>query len=188
MPVYHVPSGPQNLDGLFPTIVWSNVADYWLEILAGGTVLATTPLIKMGCCCSDEDVVIHFRNYLGTFDQAPFQKPTIVKTTKSGEWKKSLAYPLAKQDTGWNRFNVNSNDTYEAVNTCFNESDSFWLQQLFDTSVAFMQWTSVEGEGNFFLPIVILDGDFQKESSDYSASSKATVKFKLGNEYIIQRN
>lgn len=190
--VYYVPSGPKNLHGIadFVSVDWNQVADYWLEITSGGSIIATTPLMKMGCCCEDDGIIIHFRQYGGGMDQIPFQRPTISHDTKSEFWKKSLRHPLNKQDTGWNRNNVTAQDTYEAKSTCLNDGDKNWAQELVDTTIAFKQFQSVQGEGALLVPITILDGAYEKQVWDDGSfrSSSFVVKFRLGNDYIIQRN
>lgn len=51
--LFYIPSGPLNLQELFPDIEWKKVKDYYLEILEDDIVVATTPTFKIGCCCGD---------------------------------------------------------------------------------------------------------------------------------------
>lgn len=191
--IYDAPSGPKNLKVLFPSIVWETVVDYWIEVLAGGTILATSPMMKLGCCCGDDDIVVHFLNSLGRFDSMPFSKPHIIHDTKSGLFKKSLNDTFSRQDYGWQRFNVNANDTYEVKNTCINEADLIWATELLDSPFAFLQFDSDQqvddGLIDDYLPITILDGTFDKQKSDTSVfQSVLTIKFSLSNQFITQRN
>jgi hypothetical protein len=189
--IYDIPSGPKNLKDLFPDIVWETIDSYWIEALEGGTTLGTSPLMRMGCCCSDDDVVVHFMNSLGKFDSMPFQKPNITHDTKSS----SLYTPLSesvfdRKASGFKRFNVSANDTYEAKNVCINESDLFWVQELFDSPLAFLQYNldeQFDPVGETYLPINIVDNSFAKEQSDYK-SYILTIKFTLSNSFFIQRN
>lgn len=186
--VYYIPSGPKNLAVLFPSIDWTLVKDYTVSALSGGTTLATTPLMTMGCCCDTEDVTLHFLNYLGGYDSISFQKPLVTHEATDSVYQKSLNYPLVKTDFGIGRYNVKANDTYEARNTCLDESDLFWVQELYDSPSVFLQWAGTEGQSDSYLPIVVVEAKFTKESNDFNTiTSVVTIKFKFANEYTSIR-
>lgn len=190
--IFDVPSGPKNLAVLFPDIIWETVDQFYIQALAGGTIAATSPIYKMGCCCSDEDVIVHFLNSLGKFDSIPFQKPNISHETKSGLYSKSLNYNFNRKDWGWQRINVSSNDIYECKNSCLSERDMLWVQELFDSPLAFLQYDSdnqIDVIGDDYLPITILDNTFMKENDDFGVQVNVlTIKFTLGNKFFTQRN
>lgn len=188
--VYLIPSGPSNLTQIFPDIDWTQVEEYYVEIFnEDDDSIAFTPTYKMGCCCGEEDNIrISFFNSLGQYDGMSFGKPSILHETVSSSYAKSLGIPLSKRDTGIERFNVRSNDTYEVRNTCYNESQIKWAQEIVDTPKAFLQWTGIEGQDDDYIPIVILDSKLQKSKIVNDFSYEIVLQFKLANDRVIQRN
>jgi hypothetical protein len=186
--IYYIPSGPKNLTTLFPSINWDLIQDYYIEVLTGTTVVATTPTVKVNCCCDPDGIRIDFFNALGQYDGITFQKPTITHDVEDSIYEKSISYPLQKTDTGMERFNVSSNDTYEAVTNCYDESDKDWLMELFDNTKAFIEWTSDEGEGSSYLPIIITSKSFTKQKNFGATIYPVKIQFQLANKFSVQRN
>jgi hypothetical protein len=139
-------------------------------------------MIVIGCCCGPEDIVVHFLNYLGAIDSIPFSEPKITHESKSSLYRKSLDHPLQRTDYGWQRFNVKSNDIYECSTNCYDEDDRAWIQEVFDSTFAFLQVTGKQGLPDSYIPITILDGTWEKSSDIFK------MQFRLANEYVIQRN
>lgn len=186
--VYYIPSGPKNLTLLFPTIDWNNVVDYVVGTQdANGDTLCETPLFKIGCCCDERRIRLFFFNYDGSFDAINFKMPKVTYDVTSASYQKGLQYPLIRRDTGLERFDINANDTYEAINTCYGEKDRNWLQQCISSPKAFMQWDGIEGQGDGYIPVTILDSSFPKVSID-AFNYVFSIKFKLANSFFIQRN
>lgn len=187
--IYYIPSGPKNLIELFPAIDWNRIDDYYLEILAGNTVIGTTTHFNMGCCCADDGVRIIFTNSLGaTADGINFNKPTILHETEFDTYQKSLAYPLVKTDTGTEKFNIRSNDTYECTSNCYEEDDMIWITELFSSSKAYMQIKGTQLQTDDHIPIIILSKQFQKQKNQNEYSYLVTVQFQLANGYMNLRN
>ena len=186
--IFYIPNGVRNLTPQFLTVNWNNVQDYYVQAIdQDGAVVGTTCVNVVSNCCCDDGVKIHFLNYLGTFDAAGFLKPRVVHEDSSGEFKKSLSYPLEKTDTGIERFNVSSNDTYEAKRKC-REDEMTWLQELKDSPKAYMEWQGIEGQPDGYIPITILTGKFEKLKNDREFDYEMVIQFKLSNEYQIIRN
>lgn len=186
--VYLIPSGPKNIDSLFPTIDFSQVKEYFIEAKnTDNVVVATTPLYQSNCCCPEEKIRIHFLNYVGTYDAINFRKPSIVHEDAADEFKKGLSYPLQKTDTGSERFNVNSNDTYTAKIYC-NEGDMPFLQELADSPKMFMEWKGTEGQPDDYIPVVKIAGKFDKLKNVDEWRYEFVLEFKLSNDFSSLRN
>lgn len=186
--VFLIPAGPKNLKSLFPGVDFSRVSDYYLEIKnTGNTVVATTPVYKCNCCCTDDKIRIHFLNYLGTYDAVNFRKPAIEHDDTSAQYKNGLSYPLQKTDTGTERFNVSSNDIHTALLKC-KEADMPWLQELADSPKMFLEWTGIEGQADDYIPIIKKDGKFDKLKNQEEFDYEFILEFELSNDYFAIRN
>ncbi len=186
--VYLIPDGPKNLASLFPEINWNDITEYFIQVLdVNNLIVGTTPTIKLCNCVNDESVVISFLNYLGAFDTVIFQKPHVVHEPLSSEYKKGLNHPLSKTDTGIERFNVTSNDMYEAKRKC-TEDEMIWLQECADSPKAFMAWAGIQGQADNYLPIRILDFKFDKLKNQNEYEYDFIIQFKLSNEFMSIRN
>lgn len=183
MNVYYIPSGTKNLNNLFPELNFNEVKDYYVEVYNDATVIATTPVFNVGCCC---DIRVIFYNYLGTYDGINFSAPNIIHENISKLFQKGLSYPLSETDTGLERYGISSNDTYDVINTCYTEKDKEWVQELLDSPKAFITTIGIEGLPDAYLPIIILDSKFEKQRNTFDYIIK--LQFKLSNEFIIIRN
>jgi hypothetical protein len=187
MPVYLLPDGPKNLAAIFTGVNFDTVTDYYIQAMDGSTVVATS-VVNHNCKCNnDESVSVHFLNYLGAIDSVIFPKPKILHDASGGEFINGLSYPLSKTDTGIERFNVRSNDTYEAKRIC-TEAEMVWLQEAMDSPKAFMEWNGEEEQPDDYLPIVILNGKFEKQKNEREYSYEFVLTFKYSNEFMIIRN
>lgn len=189
-PVFELPDGPKNLSALFPAIDWSQVEEYSVSLkTTGDAVLVTTAKQLTGCCCNEDVVRLHFENYLGRWDAVNFDRVSIVHEASSAEYKKPLPDHFTKTDTGTERFSVRSGDIYTASTTCYPEEAMAWLMELADTKKALMEWKGIEGQADSFLPVVVLDGKYdKKKSTDDRYIYVFTIQFKMSNEIIQIRN
>lgn len=187
---FQLPSGPKNLQSLFPTIEFSQVDEYFLEIQDKDSleILATTNNFKRSCCCNDDTFRLFFVNYLGGIDAINFRTVTEETETVSTSWKKPLQYPLAKWDGGTQRFNVTSNESVVAVNTCFGEDDQEWLKELLAAPNAWVQWFGIQGQDDDYIPVLIKDGKFLTRKFDERYIYVLQIEFEYSNENIILRN
>jgi hypothetical protein len=185
--VFDLPNGPKNLAPLFPGIDWSQVAEYETLLKDGDTVLVTSTMNVLSCSCED-DIRICFENRLGRWDYINFSRVGIVHSSESSEYKKSLPLVHDIMETGIERFNVRSNETFEAISFCYTEQDLAWCMELADTAKAFMVFNSSEGQADTFLPIVVLDGKRDQKKIQDEFSTAFTIQFKMANENNLIRN
>jgi hypothetical protein len=187
-PVFNLPSGPKNLSVLFPSTDWNQVDHYYVEVRdAADAIVLRTPDYYLGCCCADDKVRLHFRNGLGAFDAVNFQPPQIVHENSSAEYRKQLPTSLQKTDAASERFNIRSNVTYTCMTDCYNETDMPWLMELADTGKALMEWTGTQGQSDSYIPVIILDGKYDKKKINDAWLYQFSVSFKMSNENILQR-
>ncbi len=189
-PIFYLPDGPKNLSGIFPLIDFGNVAEYYVELKDDtDVVLLRTNTLKTGCCCSNERVRLHFLNALGCFDAVNFNPPRILHSVTSSEFKNVLPDPFSKTDSQLGRFNVRSNETYEAMTDCYTQEAQQWLMELADSTIAFMEWTGTQGQPDSYIPIKILDKDgYEVKKNENEHIYQFKITFRVSNENIIQRN
>lgn len=184
--VFNIPAGIKNLSEVFPAVNWDNVRSYTVSVTDGASTIATTPLIRVACCPSDS-IRIHFLNSLGGFDAVDFYKPKVVHEDTASQFQKPLPFPLLKTDTGTERFNIKSNDTYEAKLNC-HEEDMDFIRELADSPKMFLEWEGTEGQADSYIPLVKVAGKFDKLKNDLEFSYSYIIQFKLSNEYVNLRN
>lgn len=181
-----IPSGPKNLAGLFPSLDWNNIKSYFIEVTDGASTIATSPTMVVGCC-PDDAIRLHFLNNLGAYDAVNFYKPKVIHEDSAAEYQNALSYPLEKTDTGTERFNIKSNDTYEAKLNC-NEADMPFLRELADSPKIFFEWTGTEGQEDSYIPVVKISGKFEQLKNVDEFRYEFIILFKLSNEYFTIRN
>jgi len=185
MESYFIPSGPKNLEALFPAVNFDKILSYWIVVKdINGNVIGTTPLFQMNCCCPDGYIRIEFMNDSGTRDAVNFGKPYIIQSSQSSIFQKAkISNSNAKDDFGLRRFNVVANDVYECTTTCYDEGAMEWLSELFRSPIAYLHHEGNQGQQEYILPINILDTDFtlQKNAEEYVYL--VTLKFNLANIY-----
>lgn len=185
--IFNIPAGPKNLKALFPSLDFGNMKEYTLEVLdSSGNVIATTPLMKLQCV-PEKFVRLHFLNNLGTYDAVNFLKPIIVHEDQASEYQKPLVYPLIKEEAGNERFDVTSNDTYEAKHY-FNEDDMPWLREMADSPKIFLQWEGIEGQLSGYIPVIKISGKLETLKNFDDFRYEFVIQYKLSNEYITVRN
>lgn len=186
---YHIPNGPKNLETLFPSINFSQLSHYYIEVLdSDGDVVATSPINQLGGCCEDDKVRIHFLNRLGGIDAINFKLLNEEHEAKSDGFEKPIQYPLVKSEHGGSRLNVKSNDTFKAVNTTYSENEKNWLEELFDSPLAWMEWEGTEGQDDSYIPVIIKDVKFDKVKEEDRFNYEVTIEFILSHEKFNLRN
>jgi hypothetical protein len=190
MVTFLLPSGPKNLQSLFPGVDFSQVDEYYLQIQDQDSleVLSTTNRFKRSCCCNEDVFRLFFVNYLGGIDAINFRLMTEETEMVSSSWKKPLQYPLAKWDGGTQRYNVTSNETWVGLNTCFQEEDEEWLKELLGSPNAWIQWIGTQGQDDDYIPVVIKDGKFLTRKFEGRYLYELLLTIEMANENIILRN
>lgn len=190
MVTFLLPSGPKNLQSLFPGVDFSQVDEYYLQIQDQDSleVLATTNRFNRACCCNDDTFRLFFVNYLGGIDAINFRLITEETETVSSSWKKPLKYPLEKWDGGKQRYNVTSNETWVAFNKCFQEEDQAWLKEFLASPNAWIQWFGTQGQDDDYIPVVIKDGKFTTRKFEGRYEYGFQVELEMSNANIILRN
>lgn len=188
--VFYIPNGPKNLASLFPQIKFDDIEEYYIQVKDDlDAVVASGNLNKQSSCCDEgEKTRVHFLNYLGGIDAVNFKLITIEHESKSDSSEVPTASPLIKSVHGINRFNVNSNDNYVATTIDYTEEDQQWLDELFDSPVAWMEWKGTEGQPDEYLPIVITDKKYIKRKEEERFVYEVTMEFKFSHEKITLRN
>lgn len=165
-------------------INWNDVEDYYLELYDDtGTQLLTTPLNKIGCCNDENQKMrIVFVNSLGTIDGISVTKIEQEFETKSDSYEKPLRYPLVKTDGGLYRYNIKAGTNYKATNACYREEDMYWIKELLDSPMAWLQWKGIESQVDSHIPIVIADAKVITRKVEERYVYEVQVEFKLANE------
>lgn len=187
---YYIPNGPANLEALFPSIDFAQVAEYYVEVLdSSDAVIATTPMNQI-CGCEDDDSCfrIHFLNGLGAIDAVEFKTIEQSHEPKSDTFQKPTSYPLVKTDHSIGRFNVKSNDTIRACTVQYYEQHMDWLDELFDSPTAWIELPAQQGQGATYNPILILDKKNVKRKMEDAYVYQVEVEFKFSHEKFIIRN
>lgn len=187
---YYIPNGPKNLQVLFPLIDFTQVAEYYLEIEdVTDMVIATTPMNQISPCDNyDEIFRIFFLTALGGIDAINFKLFNKDQETKSDTFEKPETYPLLKPDHAISRSNVKSNETFVVTTIDYGEEDMDWIDELFDSPVAWVQWTGTQGQPDSYIPIVITDKKREKFNYNNRYTYQITVEFSLSHDKFIIRN
>lgn len=186
---YYLPNGPKNLAPLFPSVDFNEVAEYYVQAKDDlDRVVASGTMNQLDGECCDEKIRIHFVNYLGTVDAINFKLLTKDHEPSSDSLEKPVQYPLNKPDHGGSRFNVKSNNVYKAVNTDYTEEDMDWLNELFDSPLAWMEWNGTQGQEDSYIPVIISDVKMENVKKDERYIYEVTIEFKLSHEKYILRN
>jgi hypothetical protein len=187
--VYFIPNGPKNLQPLFPTDVsFFDIAEYYVQVVNHDGVIFASTNISQVQISLDSYVRIHFVNALGGVDAINFYIVDQEQETKSDVHQRSTTAPLQRSVHSLQRFNVRSNDTFTAVNVDFNEEDMDFIDELFRSPLAWIQWKGVQGQSDDYLPILISDGKQQKMKFDERFVYEVTLEFKMSHEKFTMRN
>lgn len=145
-------------------------------------VIATTPNYINEHEC-DDDIHIHFVNYLGQIDSVPFKLINIEHVVKSELFQVSTKQPLIKNVHGTNRINIKI-DEPNTAQAIFNESDMDWLQELYDSPFTWIEWKGTQGQADDYLPIVISDQKVTKKKVEDRFQYLVDIEFTPSNEKI----
>ena len=190
MVTFLLPSGPKNLQSIFPGVDFSQVEEYFLQIKDqnSGDIIATTNRFNRACCCNEDTFRLFFVNYVGGIDAINFRMITEETEVTSNSWQKSNQYPLAKWDGGTQRYNVSSNESWVGFNSCFTEADQEWLKELMATPNAWIQWFGTQSQDDDYIPVVITDGKFTTHKYEDRYDYGFQLGFEMANKNIILRN
>lgn len=185
---FYIPNGPKDLEPLFPGVDFEEIQSYYIEVLEGATVIATGTINQLdGECCSDK-VRIRFLNYLGAVDAINFKVKNDEHETKSDSKRVSTSYPLVKSQHTIGRFNVKANNTLTLSTTDYGERDNEWIQELFDSPLAWIEWTGIQGQSDDFIPVVIQDAKFFKVKEEDRFINEVVIQVIMSNEKFVIRN
>jgi hypothetical protein len=189
--VYYIPEGIPNIESIFPGVDFSTVTEWYLTVKAeDDTVLATTRNNKVGCCC-DNKIRIHFINACGEIDSINFNRPEENHEAKSDTWEQSLRFPLDRTKGGTRRSNITSNEIIEAETKCYPEGDQYWIQELMDTPLAWMEQELPNGfqapGPKEYIPIEIYDLKFPLRKNEKRYEYLVKIKFAMANANLNLR-
>lgn len=205
----YIPEGVPNIQSLFPTIDFSNVEEYFItvydalsgaftsgfnngfEVGTDGGAIATTRINKLDACCCEDKIRIHFINSLGEIDTINFSRPEEVSEIKSDTWEKALKFPLDRTKGGATRQGIKSNETIEAETKCYPETDQYWIKELFETNLAWIETYLPNGFNTptqkELIPIEILDAKFPIKKVEKRYEYLVKIKFSMANSNINLR-
>lgn len=186
---YYIPNGPKNLKHVFPTIDFNDLSEYFIVVKdEDNSVIATTSKCLMEGC-SDENVSrIHFLNMLGAIDAINFKIITKENDPSSDKFEKPTSYPLNKENHSSNRYNVKANKTFKAVTTEYIEENQDWISELFNSPLAWLQWTGTQDQPDSYIPILITDVKTEELKEDERFVYQVTIEFSLSNSIFTIRN
>lgn len=186
--VVYVPTGPKNLNVLFTSINFMNVAEYFVELLDDqGIIIGTTTTFVPQSCFYDNRR-IHFLNALGCIDAITFKLATVEGDIRSDSWQKGLGNSFSRTSHATQRFNVVSNRSYVAKTVDYNEPDMPWMEELFRTPMAWMEWKGSAFEPDSYTPIFIKDTKFPSLKEDDRYSYEVSLEFEPSHDFINLRN
>lgn len=186
---YYIPMGPKNLQAVFPEIIFEDISCYYVEIKDSlGTVVATTAIAEIGGCCEDDKIRIHFLNAAGAIDAINLKRIKKEHENKSDKRETPETYPLDKTEHAQNRFNIKSNKTITAKTIDYTENEQDWLDELFDSPLAWLEWEGTQGQNDSFIPIVIQDSKRETVKEDGRYVYEVTIEFKMSHERFTLRN
>ncbi|HRO18665.1 MAG TPA: hypothetical protein PLU07_10765 [Ferruginibacter sp.] len=185
--VFHIPNGPENLKELFPEVDFNDVSEYYIEVLdESDTVVATTPLNKIGCCCNSDNVRVHFLNQLGTFDAINFSEEIKTYKPESETYKKGLPSEFTKNSIGDERRMISGKNSIVGSTECYGEQEMPWVKQLFGSPKALIE-QRVPGSQSEYLPVIIKDNEFVEKRTD-AFKYPVRIELQLSNHEIPIRN
>jgi hypothetical protein len=186
---YYIPNGPKNLAPIFEAVNFKNVASYYVSVKdSEGDIVATSNINNLNGCCDDDKIRIHFLNRLGAIDAINFKLGTEEHETKSDTLSKSIAYPLDKTAHAESRSNVKSNNTLTGITVDYTEAEKEWLEELFDSPLAWQEWSGIEGQEDSYIPIYIIDKRFEKVKLEDRFMYQVEIEFRMSHEKFIIRN
>ena len=187
---YYIPNGPANLQSLFPSVDFAQVAEYYVEVLDNTNTVIATSTMNQICGCEDDDDCfrLFFLNGLGAIDGIDFKILQREHEPKSDTYQTPTTYPLDKTKHSIGRFNVKSNKTVRACTIIYYEEDMDWISELFDAPLAWIQQPSIQGQAATYIPIVILDKKNLEVKQEDRFVYQIEIEFKFSHEKFIIRN
>lgn len=177
--IYFIPAGTKNLSRLFPSIDWSTVDSYSLHAQdASASIIATTPRYQVDQCL-ERDIRIHFINSFNCIDAINFHIVTAEHDTKSDAFQAPESFPFDRTQYGIGRINISSTDSFSVYTIDYEEKDLSWMDELADSPIAWLEWTSEQGEGESYLPIVISDGKKVNRKQDERFQYEIDIDFQM---------
>lgn len=185
MPAFDIPNGPKNLSALFPSVVFTDVEEYYVQLKSsGGTIVATTTRNWISGCCGDEKVRLFFFNASGRMDAINAKFISEDLDVKSDSYKKGLPTTFNRTAGGSFRNNIQAGLVRKLVITDIEEKDMRWITELFSSPFVWVEDTVNDN----YLPVVIVDGKLPtlKEEDRYDYQTELTIRF--SNDLIKQRS
>jgi hypothetical protein len=175
--VYYIPSGPRNLAALFPSLNWSDIDEYYITV---GSI-ATTPIFDMLGC--EDDVRLHFVNYLGGIDSIAF-KFEAERQTSSTTYQRPVSIPFNRALPGITRLNIRSTDVF-TFTAIVDESQTNWADEIYDSPLA---WIEHPGMSDQYIPLLITDQKRVKYKLEDRFSYEIILECQLSHERMIISN
>lgn len=182
----YIPEGIPNIQSLFPTIDFTTVESWFVEVKdSGNNTLATSRVNSLSCCCTEDKIRIHFINSQGEIDSINFSHPEEGEEVKSDSWEQALSFPLNRTKGGSRRLSIKSNEAVEAQTNCYPETDQYWIKELFETPQAWVEMLLPDGFNTptvkEYIPIRIVDAKFPIRKKDQRYENLVTIKYEMAN-------
>lgn len=190
MKAFYIPNGPKNIIADFPSVLFSNIAEYYVKVIdVADNVIATSTInnLEHANCCEDK-VRLHFLNYSSAVDCINLTLLLSEHETKSDVSIKALNHPLDKSIHSINRVNVKASDTLTLSTIEYSEINQDWLTELVDSPLVFMEWKGIQGQPDSYLPVVILDTKIITKKKEDRYEYELILQIKLSHERHIIRN
>jgi hypothetical protein len=186
--VFYIPNAPENLQSFFPDLDFSLIASYQIQVLAGGVIAESSINNLTGECCED-NMRIHFLNFLGAID-AINVKPQIKEfEAKSDRYTAPTPWPLIRSQHGINRFNVKANEPTTVQTDDYPQEDNYWINELIASPLAWLEWTPEDSAaGADYLPIVIEDIKIQDQTETDRFENRIRFNITYSYDKFIIRN
>lgn len=192
MNVYNIPEGLPNIKEYFPALEWNDLLEWIITVKdENDVIIAESRINRVGCCCVEDKIRIHFINSFGQIDAANFFRSSKDLEVKSESWQKALKFPLSVKSGGSYRRNITSNESFEVETNCYQEKHQDWLSELATTPLAWIEVMLPNGfnarEIKELIPIKITDMKFPLKKMDKRHEYLVKVKFEMSNENISFR-
>lgn len=185
MPSFNIPAGPKNLLGLFPSLNFSDIEEYYVEVKNNaGVTVATTTRYKLGGCCDEDKVRLFFLNKYGGIDSINCLWITESADLKSDKFQRSQSVPLSITEGGLYRNNVKSERTRTLIIKDYPTTANEWILEAFDSPTAWIE----DRTGNMYLPVVIVDKKVPVKKDVDPFDNIFEIEIQLANQTVRQRN
>jgi hypothetical protein len=186
--LFYIPNGPKNLTSLFPSIVWANLAEYYVQVLDDSDVVVSTSRVnKIQEWFNADHARVYFLNFCGTYDAINLLKPKTTLEDSSSEYQKTVGFPLVKSAFSTARSSVRFNNTKE-VKRNSTEEEMPWLEECKTSPEAYEDWTGIEGQASAYSSVVILNGKVDALKNVGEFNYEFILQYKQSNEGFSVRN